>query len=252
MQSEPIWRYIWIGTALRFMQDQQEGWRVHGPNLLLSNLADFRESLDRYGFVVTARAFDYQVAAIRDRLAAEEAAYILSKADSEDLSNAARSLMRTMEAEGMGKVAFVVAERRYDSDRLLTRVDSLLPTGVYGELHDLAKHDFGEAGRAIAFELPTAAAFHVLRATEQVLRDMYRDWVRQRRVAPLLWGSMTNDMRSRTRRPPDALLNHLDHIRLTFRNPTDHPEKTYDIEEAQDLFALCCDAVGQMVRTRRT
>jgi hypothetical protein len=118
-------------------------------------------------------------------------------------------------------------------------------------LDDLAKLDMAEAGRAIVFELPTAAAFHVLRATEQVLQDFYRTWVRQRRVKPMLWGSMLKDMRSKSRRPPDALLNHLDHIRLSFRNPTDHPEKSYDIEEAQDLFALCCEAIGRMVRGRR-
>ena len=42
---------------------------------------------------------------------------------------------------------------------------------------DIAKIDLAEAGRALAFELPTAAAFQLLRATEQVLRDFYVDWV---------------------------------------------------------------------------
>ena len=57
---------------------------------------------------------------------------------------------------------------------------------------------------------------------------------------------MTGDMRKRKTRPPEALLNHLDHIRENFRNPTDHPDKVYDTEEAQDLLALCCDAMGRM------
>jgi len=49
-------------------------------------------------------------------------------------------------------------------------------------------------------------------------------------------------------RPPDTLLNHLDNIRLTFRNPTQQPEKVYDIEEAQNLFALRAEVVSRMRR----
>jgi len=43
--------------------------------------------------------------------------------------------------------------------------------------------------------------------------------------------------------------DHLDHIRRSFRNPTQHPDKIYDIQEAQDLFGLCVDAVNRMSRS---
>jgi len=39
----------------------------------------------------------------------------------------------------------------------------------------------------------------------------------------------------------------LDNIRRSFRNPTQHPDKIYDIQEVQDLFGLCIDAINRMI-----
>lgn len=77
-----------------------------------------------------------------------------------------------------------------------------------------------------------------MRATESVLRDYYRAVVKQKRVDPLLWGPMVEQMRTRkAKRPPTALLDQLDSIRIHFRNPTQHPDAVYDIHEAQTLWA---------------
>ncbi len=63
-----------------------------------------------------------------------------------------------------------------------------------------------------------------------------------------MWGPMIISLRKRKKsRPPDVLLNNLDNIRVSFRNPTQHPEKIYDIQEAQDLFGLCVDVVSRMI-----
>ena len=55
-------------------------------------------------------------------------------------------------------------------------------------------------------------------------------------------------LRQRRDAPSDELLENLDLIRRSFRNPTAHPEKSYDIDEAQDLFGLCIDVVNRMAR----
>jgi hypothetical protein len=47
---------------------------------------------------------------------------------------------------------------------------------------------------------------------------------------------------------PEALLAQLDYIRRQFRNPTQHPEKVYDIEETQDLWGLCTDVITRMAK----
>ena len=51
-----------------------------------------------------------------------------------------------------------------------------------------------------------------------------------------MWGPMVDSLRKRKTRVSKPLLDNLDNIRYSFRNPTQHPEKTYDIEEVQDLF----------------
>lgn len=63
-----------------------------------------------------------------------------------------------------------------------------------------------------------------------------------------MWGPMVTHLKKRKAKPipPATLLNNLDNIRVSFRNPTQHPEKIYDIQEVQDLFGLCVDVVNRM------
>jgi hypothetical protein len=87
----------------------------------------------------------------------------------------------TLEAEARGFVAYIVSERRFRSDYLIKTPNSLFASGVYGKLPKLAQLDFAEAGKCLAFERPTAAAFHMLRGTESALRNYYREKVRRKR-----------------------------------------------------------------------
>jgi hypothetical protein len=80
----------------------------------------------------------------------------------------------------------------------------------------------------------------MLRATEETLKRYYCDKIKRNR-SNLMWGPMITSMRARPKSFPAALLNHLDHIRAGFRNPTAHPDKVFDIDEAQDLLSLCID-----------
>jgi hypothetical protein len=123
-------------------------------------------------------------------------------------------------------------------------------TGTYGELPLLAAHDLNEAAICIAFERPTAAAFHALRSTEAVLRHYYSCVVVTKRLRkPWLWGPMLQELRKsrRVRKPNNAVLDHLSNIRSNFRNPTTHPEKIYDIEESQNLFGQCLSVIEAMI-----
>ena len=48
--------------------------------------------------------------------------------------------------------------------------------------------------------------------------------------------------------PNPITLNHLDNIRDSFRNPTLHPNKRYDIQEVQDLLGVSVDVVNRMIK----
>ena len=171
---------------------------------------------------------------------------VLSMEQSTNLNNHVRELRQTLEAELRATYAYSLTPKRVDITRLIDQPESLFGPHVYERLPAIARYDIGEAGRAIAFELPTAAAFHLMRATEAVLRIFYSSVVRTRRTART-WGEILTDIRRRRiGKQYVALLNHLDHIRYSFRNPTQHPDAQYDIHEVQDLWNIAVDVINRM------
>jgi len=244
MQSKTISSYIKFGTGLRYLQDAEKGWVVHGKDCLLNNINIFLGFLDEFELPVTERA-SRELRELRDKLAKSEPDHRLTSDEASELNGLMNDVRKTLFAEARGKVAFIVTDKRIDVDKLLTDVSTLMAPSSFDKLPDIAQYDFKEAGKCIAFELPTAAAFHLLRGTEAVLRHFYCSVVRKDRVE-LMWGPMVSSLRSRRKPPPAPLLDNLDNIRRSFRNPTQHPDKIYDIQEVQDLFGLCVDVVNRM------
>lgn len=152
-----------------------------------------------------------------------------------------------IDAEVEEKYVFVTTDKSFHVEYLLNNFDRIFSNTVFERLPEVAKHDLQEAGKCIAFEVSTAAAFHILRGTECVLRHFYEGRKRKNRISGRMWGPIIQDLRN-LRSPPDkALLDHLDNIRLTFRNPTQHPEKIYDLSETQNLLHVCVDVIERMV-----
>jgi hypothetical protein len=157
-------------------------------------------------------------------------------------------IYKTLYAEIIGKTAYVVTEKRIDVEKLLNNIERLFPSGIFGRLPNISRYDLTEAGKCVAFERPTAAAFHLLRGTEAVLRYFYTSRVKRKRC-PLMWGPIVNHLRAQKKPPDITLLNNLDNIKNSFRNPTQHPEMKYNIDEVQDLFGLCIDVINRMIRS---
>lgn len=150
-------------------------------------------------------------------------------------------------AEATTKQLYVLPTRRFNSDILLSDPGKLLKPGAFAKLEDIAKGDLGSAGRCILFGEATAAAFHLLRATESVLTSYYFHHRRHKRLPKPMWGPMTEQLRAKkSNKPSKTLLDTLDMIRNSYRNPTQHPTATYEIDGAQDLMGVCLDAIGKM------
>ena len=115
---------------------------------------------------MSLRAAQSELVPLRNFLADTPDDYTLSGAEASNLMRVTSDLRRTLEAEAGGTVAYILRDKRYDVTKLLTDVSDLLDERVYGWLPDIARYDFSEAGRCIAMETPTAAAFHLLRGTE--------------------------------------------------------------------------------------
>jgi hypothetical protein len=251
VEPRKVSQYISFGSKLRYLQDARAGRRVHGKSFTLDNIDSFIGFVEKFKLTVTERALR-DLKQVRETLAATPDDYALDVSDARALVKAIREIRLVLEAETGGMVAYILTDKRYDVNRLLESVWELLDDGVYAWLDAIAKYDMEQAGKSLAVELPTAAAFHVLRGTEQGLRQYYRTIIRRNRIAePWLWGPLVKDLRDnapRARRPPDEIFYLLDHIRLSYRNPTDHPEKIYDMQEAQNVFGLCGDALGRLYR----
>ena len=250
MQYKSLYSYYWFGTCCRYLQDASTTHGVKTEGGVLENLKLFFARLDQVGLPVTKRVANGALSSLQESLTEYEDKQLLTPEHAAELKAGIEKVRSTLDAEIQGVGAYTPTPKRLDLKKLLDDVPALFAPSVFDTLPEIARYDLTEAGRCIAFERPTAAAFHVLRATEGVLRFYYRTMVRQKRIASLNWGPIVHDLRRRTRtRKYSVLNNHLDNIRDSFRNPTQHPEARYDIQEVQDLWSVCVDVINRMIRT---
>jgi hypothetical protein len=248
MERRSITEYVAFGASLRYLQDAVEGMPIHGKALILWNLGRFLNKLKKFQLSVTDRAAHDLRSLARELFQTEDKA-VLSAEQVAKLKSMITVLRITLESEVKGIESFFITPKIIDVTKLLDGVPSLFAPGVFNSLPVIARYDFSEAGKCIAFERPTAAAFHTLRGTEDCLKHFYCSFIRRKRVKDLMWGPMVNDLRANAKTKKfETLNNNLDNIRLSFRNPTQHPEKIYDIHEVQDLWSLCVEVVNRMCR----
>lgn len=117
-----------------------------------------------------------------------------------------------------------------------------LPPSVLAEVPEV-KSDFDEAGRCLLFDTATAAGFHLLRATESVIRKYYKAVTGNE--PPLKfrnWGAYVKILGKQARANPKVVAA-IDHIREHYRNPVLHPQDDLSAEQAQVLFGLCVSVI---------
>lgn len=252
MQRNSIHDYFFFGTAIRYLQDAKAGHIVTLPDgvwYVAVNVSQVLAYLERLDLRVTSRTkAAYELKDLSEELAKLAVGAVLDEQQAARLAKIISELRSTLDAELAGAFAYTLTPKRLDVQRLVEDPSSLLAPSVFQHLPDIAKYDLAAAGKCIAFELPTSAAFHILRATEAVLRQFYSSLV-IRGAKARMWGEIVAELRKkRTASKHTELLNHLDHIRTAFRNPTQHPEARYDISEVQDLWSLAADVINRMVR----
>lgn len=247
MKNVKISEYIYFGTSLRYLQDVDEHYPIKGDGCILENIKSFLENLELVNLPVTIRG-SADLIDFKNKISKKRTNNLLSAIEINELKEITKDIRNILFAESSGAYAYIVTDKRIAARKLMEEVHSLMSPGVFASIPDIAKFDFSQSGRCIAFELPTSAAFHLLRGTEAVLKQLYYKKVKRNRIKPLTWGGMTNDLKTKSNPPPADLIANLDNIRVTYRNPTQHPEKIYDIEEVQDLFSLCVEITNRMHR----
>lgn len=248
MQEIDIFNYFAFGYDYWLLRFTSENRAIHDqPGSLSSTIDLFFKNLEALNLRVTLRVAD-DLKKIRARLGDLPKDSTVDSDLAKEINEAVNKLDATLDAELKLRSAYVVTPRRFQLDHLLKTPQSLFGKSVFENLPDICQFDFREAGRSIAFGMPTAAAFHLMRGTEGVLRHYYCSIVKRDRTKKLMWFDMVTHLEKRRDSPPKPLLDNLNNIRVNFRNPTQHPDARYDMDEAQDLLAVSIDSVNRMMR----
>lgn len=237
---------IKIGLLIRCLINVDDNYKV---KFIIETINDLKEALTISNLVVS-------LSGIVNSNNFNDINRSIKKIDSDNKidTDLANKLIKEMEkiekivfSESTIKTVYSLPQRRYNREYLLNTPDKLLNKEVYNKISDMAKFDFNSACRCILYGEGTAVAFHILRATEATLKHYYFHYIKRKRLEKPMWGPMTNKLRDkRTNKPDPNILNSLDNVRISYRNPTQHPEIKYDIDSAQDLFGLCVDLINKM------
>jgi hypothetical protein len=91
-----------------------------------------------------------------------------------NLSEALKAFEPVLSAECTALDTYVISQKRgYSTPDLVDRSEVMLPKQTVELLDDTIIGDIRSAGRCLAFDAPTAAGFHVLRAIEAVMARSY-------------------------------------------------------------------------------
>ena len=141
---------------------------------------------------------------------------------------------------------FVYPKRAYDIDILATDGTQILSKDVRSLLTEEERYDIEQAGKCLAFEVPTAAGVHLYRVAESFLRRYYTAVVGKTPKRKMRnWGAYITNLRKCG--ADEKVLSTFDQIRDLHRNPIMHPETRLNIEEALSLLGIVESAISAIV-----
>jgi hypothetical protein len=142
---------------------------------------------------------------------------------------------------------FVTGKYGYDTTTLISNTENCFPLDLGIKIPE-AIADLREAGKCLAFELSTAAGFHVLRATESVVRQ-YWTAVTKGKPHPRPRTMGTYSRKLEELKLGDAKLRGtLKQITDLHRNPLIHPNESLTLDDAIGLFAICRSLIASMLK----
>jgi hypothetical protein len=154
-----------------------------------------------------------------------------------------------LEAELQSIAAYTINKKGgFETAMLVEHGDAFFPAELAAKVPD-ALPDINEAMRCIAFEVWTAAGFHLHRANETVLRA-YWDSVTDSRDRPTSgnMGVYLAELR-RLNLGNESTLNQLKSLKDFHRNPLMHPEQSLESsDDALDLMAAIRCSIGYMLK----
>ena len=245
MKDRNCYGLIHIGLCIRLLSNVKEN---TGSKFVCDHINQLLNGLKKASFQVSL-AGGYFLRNIVKDLSGKKNDTKIGHEIFQTLENEMTSFERIVYSEAVTKKIYVISQKRFNSEYLSKDPGKLFKPGVYDSLSELARFDISSACRCLLFGEGTAVAFHILRATEETLKCYYFFHKKRNRLSRPIWGPMTDQLRSKARnKPSSVILQALDLVRISYRNPTQHPEAIYDIESAQDLVGVCLDLINKMAQ----
>ena len=162
------------------------------------------------------------------------------------ISEAAKKFETVLAAECQVLDTYFVSKKGAYSTADLVERAHICFGAMAAKLPDQAKSDFDQAGKCMAFDLPTACAFHIVRGSEAVIRKYYEQVTgKAPKVKMRNWGAYIKNLQKAG--ADTRVVGFLDHIKENYRNPVLHPEESLSPEDTQVLLGVCISAIVMMV-----
>lgn len=235
-----------IGSNIRYLMSIKPNSELRHVRSAVDNLIkDLRDA----DFIITLAFLQEFLAKTLKELGKKKKSKMISQEIYDGFTSEGESLEKVLLSEALTKKFYSLPISRYNNLYLKENPEKFLKTGAFLKLSEMARFDFTASCRCLLYGEATASAFHILRATEEVLKLYYFKHIRSKRLKPKdqLWFAMTSALeKKKVKKPSKTILDTLDLIRRSYRNPTQHPLIKYDIDEAQDLFGLCIDLINKL------
>jgi len=166
------------------------------------------------------------------------------------LTQKAKEFETVLANELPGLATYVVSPKGiFSTDDLIANAERQVPEKSREALSDKARADIQQAGKCLAFELPTASAFHMWRAVESVMNSYHAALTTKSFSDAGIarnWGAYIKALEAA--KAERKITVFLDHIREEYRNPISHPNEMLELDEAFALFGPAVSVIGQMLK----
>lgn len=173
--------------------------------------------------------------------------YILTRGDVISINTARNNYKIALHAElNTLPSYFVTRKGGYDTLALLDESGTLMPEDLVSKVPE-AGFDLAAAAKCLAFEVSTAAGFHIFRATESVLRRYYE--VVANGAAPPKVRAIRVYVRAMRQQGcgNEKVLNSLDQMADLHRNPLIHPGDVLTTDEAIAILGIARSVITAML-----
>jgi len=134
----------------------------------------------------------------------------------------------------------------YSTSDLIDHAEIIFSENIRSVLPADATRDIQQAGRCIAFDVPTAAAFHILRAIEAVILEYLKiKSVGTVKPKQRTWAAYLDSLRELG--ADETIIEEIDQIREKYRNPIMHPEDVVSLDGALALFGKAQFVIYAMI-----